>query len=1213
MRMQKKSRSGIAFLLAVSLAAGMVSPDVIISRAGEIVPVQGSGAEVTSGDARDGGTSEVPMADWEMPEGTEGNPVADWEMPAGTAGNFAAGWEQPAGTAEAASYGEPVQEGRVTASGDFSYVERADGTLEVTRYLGNDSVIVIPDQVEGKKVVSLGLTFSKCRPLRAVVVGANISEISPAAFSDNISLKYFAVDSRNPYFTAKDGILYRKDMKELICCPLGKEGNVEVPKGVTSIGKNAFSGCHLVAGVTLPEGLVSIGEAAFGNCISLSEITVPGSVAELGNAVFSGCTDLKKAELAAGNLKGIVSSAFSGSGLERISIPEGVTSIGDSAFQSCGNLQEITLPEGLASIGANAFFECSSLAGITIPKSVAEIGGQAFLGCSSLLGIEVDGENQNFSSEQGLLYNKDQTEFLCCPAGKDGEVSLAGSVKKIADGACYGCTGVTGAALPEGLETVGGYAFFGCSGLKRITVPETVTGIGSNVFQGCSGLERAEFRGGVEGIPSYAFDGCGSMAELVLPETLKTIGLCAFQGCSSLAGLTLPASVTGIDGMAFDGCRDLASIAVAAENEAFASVDGALYSKNMAELVCCPPNHPGGGQGVFTVPEGVSALKKHAFQGSRNIKKVELPQTLSMLENWEDVFSYCTSLEEIAVAEGNTVFSSENGVLYDSGKTRLVCWPGAKPAEGVVLPETVETIWFAAFKGSNISSIALPGHVKSIGPNAFTDCGNLTEITLAQGLENIGEYAFSGCRSLAGITLPKSLSLVGPETFRGCTGLEGIQAEEGNPQYASVQGILYNGDQTELLLCPEGKSGELEVPERTARISFSAFSGCGKLGKMQVPESVLFIKNAAFSGCSPELALRAGKASYAEDYAKYYKMKLETVGEHETHDNKVLLEEGVTCTTGGKKVSVCAACGQVTEETAPPAGHTEVEDPAVPGTCLEPGKTAGSHCSACGQVLKAQRDTYGSHKPVREPSFQASCTKPGKSMGVYCSVCGKIMIQPKDRPALGHDSQTLFTRATARKDGKILVQCKRPSCKAVESETIIYAATDISLSKTSYTYNGKVKKPSVTVKDSKGNLLKEKQDYTVSYASGRKNVGIYTVTVKLQGNYVGNVKKTFRIVPKGTSITKLTSRKKGFLVKWKKQAAQAAGYEIAYSTDSKFKKKATKTVTIKKNKTVSRTVKKLKAKKKYYVRIRTFKTVKSGGNSQKIYSAWSKAKTVRTK
>ena len=168
----------------------------------------------------------------------------------------------------------------------------------------------------------------------------------------------------------------------------------------------------------------------------------------------------------------------------------------------------------------------------------------------------------------------------------------------------------------------------------------------------------------------------------------------------------------------------------------------------------------------------------------------------------------------------------------------------------------------------------------------------------------------------------------------------------------------------------------------------------------------------------------------------------------------------------------------------------------------------------------------------------------------------------------------------------------------------------VALSATSYTYNGKVKKPSVTVKDEKGKKISSKY-YTVSYSKGRKNVGQYTVTIKFKGNYSGTVKKTFTIKPKTTTLSKVTAGKKAFTVKWKKQATQTTGYQIQYSTSSKFK--GAKIVTVSKNKTTSKKISKLKAKKKYYVHVRTYKTVKVNGKNTKIYSSWSKVKTVKTK
>ncbi|MDO5547969.1 MAG: fibronectin type III domain-containing protein [Eubacteriales bacterium] len=158
-----------------------------------------------------------------------------------------------------------------------------------------------------------------------------------------------------------------------------------------------------------------------------------------------------------------------------------------------------------------------------------------------------------------------------------------------------------------------------------------------------------------------------------------------------------------------------------------------------------------------------------------------------------------------------------------------------------------------------------------------------------------------------------------------------------------------------------------------------------------------------------------------------------------------------------------------------------------------------------------------------------------------------------------------------------------------------------------YTYNGTVRKPAVIVMDSKGKKIAA-SNYTVKYASGRKNVGSYKVTVMFKGTkYAGSMSTTFTINPKATTLKSVKAASKGFTAKWAKQATQTTGYQLQYSTNSKFT--GAKTITIAKNKTVSKKVTKLTAKKKYYVRIRTYKTV----SGKKYYSAWSKAKAVITK
>ena len=171
--------------------------------------------------------------------------------------------------------------------------------------------------------------------------------------------------------------------------------------------------------------------------------------------------------------------------------------------------------------------------------------------------------------------------------------------------------------------------------------------------------------------------------------------------------------------------------------------------------------------------------------------------------------------------------------------------------------------------------------------------------------------------------------------------------------------------------------------------------------------------------------------------------------------------------------------------------------------------------------------------------------------------------------------------------------------------------SNVKLSSTSYTYNGKTKTPSVTVKDNKGRKLKNGTDYTVKYSSGRKNVGRYAVKVTFKGNYTGSKTVYYYIIPKSTSISRVSALRKGFKLSWKKQKTQTTGYQIQYSTSKKFKK--AKAVNVSKNKTTSKYIKKLSSKKKYYVRVRTYKKVKINGKTKKVYSSWSKTKTVKTR
>lgn len=285
-------------------------------------------------------------------------------------------------------------------------------------------------------------------------------------------------------------------------------------------------------------------------------------------------------------------------------------------------------------------------------------------------------------------------------------------------------------------------------------------------------------------------------------------------------------------------------------------------------------------------------------------------------------------------------------------------------------------------------------------------------------------------------------------------------------------------------------------------------------------------------------------------------------------------------------------------------GETEVRDVKA-ATCAEEGYTGNTYCKACdtklesGQVIPATGEhTWDDGKVTKSPS----CTQNGEKE-YACTAC-----DAKRQELFGkfaHNYETILTKATGFSDGSRVEQCV--SCGDIKSEKTILHVGAVALKRTSYTYDGKMKKPSVTVKDADGKVINSR-NYTVTYEENRK-VGNARVTVLMKGDYAGVIFRTFEIVPAGTSISgKVTARNKGFQVKWKKKKSNVTGYEVQYSTSKKFTKKTTVTRSVKKNSVSKLTVKNLDSGKKYYIRMRTYKTVKG----KRFCSAWSKSRSVTT-
>ena len=312
-------------------------------------------------------------------------------------------------------------------------------------------------------------------------------------------------------------------------------------------------------------------------------------------------------------------------------------------------------------------------------------------------------------------------------------------------------------------------------------------------------------------------------------------------------------------------------------------------------------------------------------------------------------------------------------------------------------------------------------------------------------------------------------------------------------------------------------------------------------------------------------------------------------------------------------------------------GTTWVKD-TVTSPCIDAGEASAAYANepspngnranmgAYGNTAEASKSISGGSTDPSDPGQTckhtstevrnqkaATCETAGYTGDTYCKNCNQKLSTGKSIAAKGHSTTTKTQKATASKDGKITTTCTR--CGTTTKTVKIAKVSKIKLSKTKYTYNGKKQTPSVTVKDSKGKELKVNTDYKVKLPSGRKNVGTYEVKITFKGSkYSGSKTLSYTINPKSTKLSKVSAKKKGFEAKWKKQSTQTKGYQIQYSTDSKFKS-GNKTVTVNKNSTTKKTISKLKAKKKYYVRIRTYKTV----GKQKYYSDWSKGVKVTTK
>ena len=550
----------------------------------------------------------------------------------------------------------------------FTYSLDDDGNATITGYTGNVSALVIPEEIDGHKVIALG----------------------DNAFKGKKLLEY-----------------------------------VEIANTVTYIGSQCFESDKELANVKLSSNIKRMESGAFGNCTSLTEITIPKSLEEAGREYgfgmydygpFCGCTNLKTVKLEKG-LTQIAGNLFMRCyGLEDIDIPDTVTTIGENAFKLCTSIRSVTIPDTVTYIGSQcfesdkelvnvklssnikrmesgAFGNCTSLTEITIPKSLEEAGREygfgmydygPFCGCTNLKTVKL---------EKGLTQIAGNL-FMRCYGLEN--IDIPDTVTTIGENAFKLCTSLENVKMYNSIDEINGRAFAGCTSLKSVSLPDSITGIGTEIFSGCTSLSSVKLPNKRVNIMSSTFEGCTSLTEITLPDTVTTIQDHAFKNCTALKTINWSKSITDIQSYAFENCDALTKLDI--PNTVTNIGTGAFYE--------C------GGFTDIAVPNSVKNLGSRAFENCDALAKVSISDSVTSMG--EKAFYDCDALTDVELGTGITQIQTS-------------CFEHCDALPSVVLPYRVSKVGDNAFKNCvALIEITIPRATTSISSSVFSYPAKMT-------------------------------------------------------------------------------------------------------------------------------------------------------------------------------------------------------------------------------------------------------------------------------------------------------------------------------------------------------------------------------------------------------------------------------------------------------------------------------------------------------
>ena len=730
-----------------------------------------------------------------------------------------------------------------------------DGVL--TRYMGSDAEVVIPDSVRSIG----GYVFCDCKSLTSVIIPNSVKSISSGAFLGCSNLTSITVDENNKYYSSKDGVLFNKNKIELIKYPIGnKRISYNIPDSVTSIGDSAFDDCVNLTNVTIPNSVESIGDAAFKYCSNLKSVTIPNCVINIGDEAFCCCSNLKSVTIP-NNVINIGDCAFAACssltsitvdennkyysskdgvlfnknkielikypiGNKRISynIPDSVTSIGDSAFDDCVNLINVTIPNSVESIGDYAFRYCENLRSVTIPNSVERIGRSIFFCCENLRSVTILDSVKEIGNNAFCYHTL---------SGYKNFTSIYLKNRKISD--------VSDVGKFDKMNVLRGY-------LENEAYLVETKEVNDSYVKYVKGQRKRLYKFAAEykNLLRFMIDNeiipvedCDVVLDVVKDNAELTAMLLDYKNSKFTFDDEIKAmnKTLNVNPLSVSEMRKIWSF------------------KKMDDGTLMITNYKGSDLDVV-IPETigkrkVAAIGEKAFDpyGNRvinqdirqNIKSIVIPNGVISIEEW--AFKNCSSLQSITIP--NSVKSIGGGVFHD-----------CKSLTSVTIPNSVTSIGGSVFHDcKSLTSVIIPNSVKSISSGAFFGCSNLTNITIPNSVKSIRSDAFFGCSNLTNITIPNSVTSIGSRVFRDCKSLTSVTISN---SVKSIGGYVF---------CDCKSLTSVIIPNSVKSISSGAFWGCSNLTSITIPDSITSIANFAFYGCS-SLTIHAKTGSYAEQFAK---------------------------------------------------------------------------------------------------------------------------------------------------------------------------------------------------------------------------------------------------------------------------------------------------------------------------------------------------------